>query len=217
MNRTLLIIIGAVVVIIGIGVAWYLISPLFIDNTVDEAFPVQLPSEAEASEMSGEELEAALVAAIEDVEKLGEEEQTMVEAEVQKLSAMMPDKSMDEEMPEQASGPVLLAEGQFVDADDFHQGSGNALVYQFSDDEVVLRFEEFDVTNGPDLHVILSSNPNPTSKEDIGDDYVDLGSLKGNIGNQNYEIPSDLDLSNYQSVVIYCMPFHVVFSTATLS
>jgi hypothetical protein len=40
--------------------------------------------------------------------------------------------------------------------------------------------------------------------------------LKGNIGSQNYEIPADVDVSQYQSVVIYCMPFHVVFSTATL-
>jgi hypothetical protein len=47
--------------------------------------------------------------------------------------------------------------------------------------------------------------------------YLDLGSLKGNIGNQNYEIPAGTDISEYQSVVIYCLPFHVIFSTATIS
>ena len=51
----------------------------------------------------------------------------------------------------------------------------------------------------------------------VGDDYVHLGALKGNIGNQNYEIPAEVDLSEYKSVVIYCVPFHVVFATATLS
>jgi hypothetical protein len=51
---------------------------------------------------------------------------------------------------------------------------------------------------------------------EVGEDQVELGQLKGNVGNQNYEIPAEIDLSLYQSVVIYCLPFQVVFSTATL-
>ncbi len=51
----------------------------------------------------------------------------------------------------------------------------------------------------------------------MGADMIDLGSLKGNVGDQNYEIPADVDLSEYQSIVIYCQPFHVVFSIATLN
>jgi hypothetical protein len=66
------------------------------------------------------------------------------------------------------------------------------------------------------LHVILTKHPAPASRSDVGEDYIDLGSLKGNQGNQNYEIPVGTDLSQYQSVVIYCVPFHVVFATATL-
>jgi hypothetical protein len=54
------------------------------------------------------------------------------------------------------------------------------------------------------------------SRADLGDDYRDLGRLKGNVGNQNYEIPTDLDIGQYHSSVIYCDPFQVVFSTATL-
>jgi hypothetical protein len=50
----------------------------------------------------------------------------------------------------------------------------------------------------------------------VGSDYIDLGFLKGNIGDQNYDLPAGVDLSQYNSVVIYCLPFHVVFSTATL-
>jgi hypothetical protein len=81
----------------------------------------------------------------------------------------------------------------------------------------VLRLEEFDVTNGPDLHVILSKNPAPTNRVEVGNEYVDLGQLKGNQGNQNYVIPDYIDLLQYQSVVIYCVPFHVVFAIATLN
>ncbi len=77
----------------------------------------------------------------------------------------------------------------------------------------MLRFEAFDVTNGPDLHVLLVENIDGTNHNEIGE-YVDLGALKGNMGNQNYEIPADVDLSHYAGVMIYCMPFHVVFSTA---
>lgn len=222
MNRTFVAIIGAVVVIAGLAVAWYLVSPLFLDSTVDESFPVQLPSEAEAGEMTGEKLETVLAAAIGEAAALSEAEQVEVEAQVQKLSAMMPDKEIDDEMPAQETSPqetspAVLAQGSFADADDFHRGSGNATIFQLGEEGVVLRLEDFEVTNGPDLHVILSTNPNPTGRDDIGDDYIDLGSLKGNIGNQNYDIPSDVELSAYRSVVIYCMPFHVVFATAAVS
>ena len=72
----------------------------------------------------------------------------------------------------------------------------------------MLRFEDFSVTNGPDLRVIL-----------VGTDgsHYELDKLKGNIGNQNYTIPDDLDLGDYEAVLIYCKPFSVVFSTADLS
>ena len=84
--------------------------------------------------------------------------------------------------------------------------------------EYLLRLEEFKVTNGPDLRVLLSAHPDPMSRSEVKDDgYVELGKLKGNIGNQNYEIPSGVDISGYRSVVIYCKPFHVIFSVAPLS
>ncbi len=216
MSNNLKILIGAVVVIGGLAAAWYLASPLFIDNTVDEAFPVNLPTVEEAADMSAEEIEQAVNSAMEDVTNLTDAEMEQVEERLLDLSAQMPDTMMDEAMPA-ADGPTILTQGQFEDADAFHQGAGSATIYTLEDGSNILRFEDFEVTNGPDLHVILSSNPNPTSRGDIGDDYIDLGSLKGNMGNQNYEIPADIDLSQYSSIVIYCQPFHVVFSTATLN
>ncbi len=82
----------------------------------------------------------------------------------------------------------------------------------------MLRLEDFSVTNGPGLHVFLSAHPDPKSRDDVRDEaFVDLGELKANIGNQNYEIPADIEVAQYHSVVIYCVPFHVVFSVAPLN
>ena len=112
---------------------------------------------------------------------------------------------------------LVLSAGTFQDADRFHQGSGEATIYRGPDGSYLLRLENFQVTNGPDLHVILSPSPAPESREDVHQPgYLDLGSLKGNRGNQNYEIPADVDVDAWSSVVIYCSPFHVVFSVALL-
>ncbi len=191
------IILGAVLIAIPIAaVGWYLASPLFIDRTVDEPLPVDIPSEAELNSLPLSEREA-------------------LADSVQATAASMPGKAMEEEMPA-GEEPTLIREGAFVDADAFHQGSGTASVLELADGQRILRFESFSVTNGPDLHVLLASGISPQSRDDLGE-YVDLGELKGNIGDQNYEIPQDLDLDAYQSVVIYCVPFHVIFSVADLS
>ena len=81
-----------------------------------------------------------------------------------------------------------------------------------------LRFEDFQVLNGPDLHVWLVGD-DPVA-DTVGVEpavYVDLGALTGNIGDQNYTIPADLDLSQYKSVVIWCVPFRVPFNAASLA
>ena len=221
-NRGVIIGVGLVVLIGIFAIGWYLASPLFIDNTVDEAFPFEVPSEAAMAEMSEDEkmeMEKEFMDAVPDeadLAAMSEDEMAEVESAVQEAAAVvMSDKEMDDPMPEAPAEWTAVSTGSFVGADDFHQGEGIATIYQLGD-ERVLRFEEFNVTNGPDLHVILSTNPNPTGQGDIGD-YIDLGSIKGNVGNQNYEIPADVDLSQYTSIVIYCVPFHVVFATATLN
>ena len=112
----------------------------------------------------------------------------------------------------------LLSSGTFVDADAIHRGSGNAMIFSGSASERLLRLTEFEVTNGPDLKVWLSAHANPASATDVTEnDYVSLGVLKGNIGDQNYSIPADVDLSKYGSVVIWCEQFSVLFSTAALN
>ena len=192
-------IVGLVAIIVVLGLAWYFISPLFIDRSVDESFPLEIPNEVEMAEMSAEEVEEMRV-------------------EMEATAAAMPDTEMDEAMPagDATGDPVAVRQGEFVDADSFHQGEGTATIYELPDGSFVLRLENFMVTNGPDLHMILATGAAPTGRGDLGE-YVDLGSLKGNIGDQNYEIPADVDLNQYQSIVVYCMPFHVVFSVASLN
>ena len=113
---------------------------------------------------------------------------------------------------------MVLSMGNFRDADSFHRGSGTATVYQLEDGSHVLRFEDFRVTNGPDLRVLLSKAADIANKGEFQQyEYVELDRLKGNIGNQNYVIPADLDVSEYGTVVIYCKPFHVLFSVASLT
>jgi len=89
-------------------------------------------------------------------------------------------------------------------------GSGTATIYQLDDGSHVLRLEDFEVTNGPDLHVFL------IPQDGSMDGSVDLGSLKGNIGDQNYELPVGVDITQFGSVMIYCVPFSVTFATAAL-
>lgn len=113
---------------------------------------------------------------------------------------------------------VALSTGSFRDADRFHNGEGTATVYRGPDGSLLLRFEDFKVTNGPDLHVIVSPHPDPQNQAQLKTEgYVDLGKLKGNVGNQNYFFPDGFDADLIGSIVIYCQPFHVIFSVAPLT
>ena len=119
--------------------------------------------------------------------------------------------------PGGSAAALVLSKGTFQDADRFHRGSGEATIYRGPDGSHLLRLGNFQVTNGPDLHVILTPSPAPESQDDVHQPgYHELDSLKGNVGNQNYEIPTHADVSALSSVVIYCAPFHVVFAVAPL-
>lgn len=131
----------------------------------------------------------------------------------------MPAMPANADAPADAA-PVALLSGQFQDADSFHRGSGTATVYQLGAGGArVLRLDDFRVTNGPDLRVLLADFPNPTARGHLEppNSYVELAPLKGNVGAQNYDLPADFDLAMAGSVVIYCNPFRVIFSTATLA
>ncbi|MGH2404482.1 MAG: DM13 domain-containing protein [bacterium] len=116
-----------------------------------------------------------------------------------------------------ATQPVSIATGKFAGTDDLHKGEGRALIVQLASGQRFLRFEEFKVTNGPDLYVYLSGHASPRNRTQLHDGGAfEVGLLKGNIGNQNYELPANLDLAKYKSVVIYCKRFSVLFASAEL-
>ena len=117
--------------------------------------------------------------------------------------------------PADATGGTVVARGTFAGGDDFHKGSGTATVYR-AGQTLILRFEAFTVTNGPDLHVILTKHASPKTSRDV-EGYLEVAKLKGNSGGQNYTLPAGVNLGEYRTVVIYCKPFHVVFATAPLS
>lgn len=113
--------------------------------------------------------------------------------------------------------PYVTRTGDFVVIDPMHQGRGSASIYWFSEQQQFLRLEDFEVTNGPDLRVILSQHTEPrTSAETLLPDYIDLGPLKSAAGAQNYEIPETPDLAKYKSVAIYSTSLNMVFTTAPL-
>ena len=97
-----------------------------------------------------------------------------------------------------------------------HASSGHARVLALRDGRRYVRFEDFHTSNGPALKVYLSAAPASGPGDAFDDRYVDLGDLKGNIGEQNYAIARDVDLARYRSVVVWCARFHVPFAAAAL-
>jgi hypothetical protein len=100
-----------------------------------------------------------------------------------------------------------------------HPTSGRASIYQTRDGKRDLRLTDFMTSNGPDVHVVLAQS----SDENLGENFVkgelndvELGQLKANQGNQNYDLPDSADLNRYNAVVIYCERFHAVFGVAKL-
>ncbi len=100
-----------------------------------------------------------------------------------------------------------------------HQTSGRGTVYKTSDGRQYLRLTDFSTSNGPDVHVILARSDDENLTQEIVKgqlDSVELGSLKGNQGDQNYDLPASVDLHKYNAAVIYCERFHAVFGVARL-
>jgi hypothetical protein len=212
-RRTSVRIAAVAVAIPVLALAWYLGSPLILDRTVIEDFP-----EVEAISAAGDAAAQTDDASAEtagptagDVDATAEPASSTVPSDTEASAEEMADPAVPAE-------PVALYQGAFQGADDSHRGSGTATIYELADGSRILRFEDLDVTNGPDLHVIVSPTASVENRDDVmTPGYVDLGSLKGNLGDQNYELPDDLDLSGDFTVTIYCQPFHVVFATAELS
>ena len=100
-----------------------------------------------------------------------------------------------------------------------HATSGRASIYKGSDGKLILRLMNFKTSNGPDVHVLLIAANDAQDNDNFlksNVERVELGKLKGNEGDQNYEIPANTDLSKFHTVAIYCERFNANFGTAPL-
>ncbi|MCH8130033.1 MAG: DM13 domain-containing protein [Acidobacteria bacterium] len=184
----------AAAIVLGVG-AWLVfgffgLQTLFIDEEVAEANPFVAGPGASglAADETTEEMADAMNRAMDVAGKSG-------------------DDPVDEPM---AEGVTTLAEGSFIGR--AHPTTGLAKVIT-DGNQRFLRFEGFETDNGPDLNVYLATGSPDGSPED----FIDLGDLKGNIGDQNYELPDDVDLDRYTTVFIWCVRFSVAFGTAPLA
>src|SRR5438309_11800025 len=142
--------------------------------------------------------------------------QDKMKPDTMKQDNMKHEKTQDDKMMHEDMAKTLFT-GKFQGK--VHATSGRATVYQEADGKLVLRLTNFKTSNGPDVHVIL------VATKDADDDAnflksnmerLELGTLKGNEGDQNYEIPAGTDLTKFRTVSIYCERFNAIFGAAPL-
>lgn len=124
------------------------------------------------------------------------------------------DRTSDAPMRAPSSEPVELARGQLISLD--HGTSGTVRVLELADGSQIVRLEGLDTDNGPDLFLYLTSNPADGEEGAFDDDFLNLGRLKGNQGDQNYDLPGGTSLERYATVVIWCDRFDSAFGAADL-
>ena len=124
-------------------------------------------------------------------------------------------QKVNEQFPTASAAGNQLASGQFHSG--AHETKGMATVFQLTDGKKMLRLTNFETSNGPDVHVYLIGAQDAKDNNTVtSGGFVDLGSMKGNIGDQNYELPASADLAKYHAVTIWCKRFSVNFGTAPL-
>ena len=170
-----------VLLIIVVAAGWYFISPLFNVVEVDDVSPITVVNDDALNHMD-EEMKEEFMDQMKEME-----DKIMVAEEAVPVSS-------------------VLSQGNFFPF--AHGVEGKALLIE-NDDKKILRFEDFETLNGPNLHIYLSA-----SKDDT--DFVDLGEIKATKGNVNYELDPNIDTEKYNTVLVWCVPFKVLFSYAEL-
>jgi len=210
MNKSLL---G--IIVIAVGAASVLaISPYFTESTINEALPTGAIIQPKTDDMDAiiiDEtiMEGELVMEDPFAEELMFDDPFAEEETIEEETMMEKDDSMMEETMEEPI--IMLYAGTFTGAGDgIHDAQGDAYTIPLEDGSNVLRLENFQSTNGPDLFVYLATDENAS-------EFINLGALKASKGNQNYEIPDNTDLEKYNKVLIWCKSFSVLFGSAELS
>jgi Electron transfer DM13 len=180
---------GIVVVAGGTFVLfWFQPQKLWIDDRVDEPIPVVAVAEPPSASTSA--------------------------ATASEAASAAPSSAPASTVPPAPVEPVEVARGDFVSLD--HGTRGVARVLALADGSRVVRLEGLDTSNGPDLYLYVTSTPATGEESTFDDEFVNLGRLKGNQGDQNYELPPDTDLTRFATVLIWCDRFNSAFGAADL-
>lgn len=186
-TRALLAVLG----VLALAVAWWLISPLWRTTRLDEALPAVSATPSPVIKDSMETMDAPTKERFrEETEKV--KDRIMKEADAMPSSAPV--------------APIVLGEAAMVAR--AHDVEGRALLLQ-AGSGTILRFENLKTINGPDLRIYLSAGLN-------NDDFIDLGPIRATEGNVNYALPPGADTAKYRNALIWCRAFHVLFSYAEL-
>jgi hypothetical protein len=128
------------------------------------------------------------------------------------------DRPIEEGMPAAKDGGPLqpVASGTFHSV--VHPTNGTATIYQAADGNCILRFTNFRTTNGPNVHVYMVAANDAKDNASVRQaGFIDLGPIKGNVGDQNYAFGPEVDLSKYRAVSVWCQRFSLNFGTAPLA
>jgi hypothetical protein len=128
------------------------------------------------------------------------------------------DRRVQEELPTAKGGASLqsVASGSFHSV--IHPTQGTATIYQIGNSSRVLRFTNFKTTNGPNVHVYMVAADDAKDNASVRRaGFIDLGPIKGNVGDQNYTFGPEVDLSKYRAISVWCKRFSLNFGTAPLA
>jgi hypothetical protein len=190
-------VVAAALAALGVFVlVWFQPQKLLIDDRVDEPIPTVAPQTTTPPDASSAPSTTA-----------------QPDATIATSTAPSSSPAPTTTVPAPA-GPLELARGEFVSLD--HGTSGAARVLELADGRRFVRLEGLDTDNGPDLYLYLTTNPAAGDEGAFDDEYVSLGRLKGNQGDQNYEVPAGTDLDRFRTVVIWCDRFNSAFGAADL-
>lgn len=200
-------VIAAIVIVAGAAV-YYLASPLFISTDVDEPLPTDaVESEAYQRFVSMNEEEKMQTA-----KQMSTQERDEIMAIASKLNNSVDEPINQLQQQKQDNAATIsnsVTTGSFVGVGDgIHNAEGTAKIIPLQNGSNILRLEDR-VTNGPDLYVYLATDKSAS-------DFASLGKLKANNGNQNYGIPTETDVTKYDTVLIWCRLFSVLFGSAEL-
>ena len=226
MNKKIVIVVIIIVVVVALAIpfAIYTVSPLFISNTINEPLPttaaVANPKEASQQYQkftSMNEQDRMNVA-----KQMNQKEKNMVMIGAAQINntmnenVIMPagviiNKQQQSNTTTTTAAPTPIRTGSFIGAGDgFHNAEGLAKVIPLDGSgHTILRLENFKSTNGPNVHLYLATDKTASN-------FIDLGRLKANNGNQNYNIPVGTDLAKYNMALIWCKDFSVLFGSAQL-